>query len=101
MNYKQIPSSYKDDTIAEAMYGRELEYFHYEFDATNFKHLLLTAPAGSYRDNLQERLDSTLTQMANVDAIYEALKLQITSPQAHESAVIRAAEKRVAEKLKD
>ena len=94
MNYTQLPTTYKDDTIAEAMYAREMEYFHYEFDATNFRHLIEISPDGPYKQNLQERLDSTLAQMKNVDDIYAALQAQITDPQAHEAAVLRAIEKR-------
>lgn len=96
MKYTQIPQTYKDDVIAEAMYARELEYFHYEFDATNFRRLLETAPEGPYRDNLTERLEATLAQMRNVDAIYEALTSQITSTAAHLEAVARTTEKRKA-----
>ena len=94
MKYAQISSTYKDDTIAEAMYSREVEFFHYEFDANNFKFLLEAEPEGAYRDNLQKRLDDTLLQMDNVDRIYNALKAQITDEEAHQAAVLRTEEKR-------
>ena len=96
MNFAQLPTTYKDDTIAEAMYARELEYFHYQFDAQNFKHLLATEPAGPYRTDLENRLADTLAQMQKVDAIYAALQAQITDPEAHAAAVARAIEKRKA-----
>jgi hypothetical protein len=32
MNYEQLPTEYKYDTLADAMYAREVEYFHYDFD---------------------------------------------------------------------
>lgn len=98
MNYTQLPTTYKDDTIAEAMFAREMEHFHYEFDAANFRHLLATTPDGPYKQNLQERLDATLVQMKNVDDIYTALQAQITDPQTHQAAVLRAIEKRKATK---
>lgn len=94
MKYQQLLSTHKDDTIAEAMYSREMEYFAYEFDAINFKHLLANTPDGPYKQNLQERLDSTLAQMGNVDAIYDALASQITDQEAHAAAVLRTTEKR-------
>lgn len=96
MNYTQLPATYKDDTIAEAMHAREIEFFHYEFDATNFRHLLDHLPDGPYRDGIEQRLAATLEQMANVEAIYAALQAQITDPQAHAAAVARAIEKRKA-----
>ena len=94
MNYAQLTNTYKDDTIAEAMYGREVEYFHYEFDAKNFEFLLLTEPAGPNRDNLIERLEGSRAQMANVEGIYEALKAQITDEAAHQAAIVRTTKKR-------
>lgn len=97
MKYTQLPPTYKDDVIAEAMYARELEYFHYEFDAINFRRLIAVLPDGAYKAGLVERLESTLIQMQNVDATYEALAAQISSPEAHAEAVLRTTEKRKAE----
>ena len=94
MKYQQLTSDYKDDTIAEAMYGREIEYFHYEFDSLNFTSMLNTLPDGAERDALQERLNQTLKQMEYVDRIYDALKKQITDQASHEAAIIRTTEKR-------
>ena len=96
MIYRQLATTYKDDTIAEALYAREVEHFHYAFDAANFRHLLDELPASPYRSQVQQRLDDTLTQMANVEAIYRALQSQITDPQAHAAAVARAIAKRAA-----
>lgn len=96
MNYTQLPTTYKEDVIAEAMYAREMEYFHYEFDATNFRHLIQTAPDEAFRQEMAKRLDATLKQMETVEAIYAALQSQITSPEAHAAAVQRAIEKRKA-----
>ena len=96
MKYAQLPPTYKDDTIAEALYAREVEYFHYEFDAINFAHLIAAAPPGPYRDSIQQRLDTTREQMAQVEAVHAALQAQITDPAAHAAAVARAIEKRKA-----
>ena len=94
MKYKQLPSTYKADTIASAMYAREIEYFHYEFDATNFKHLINNAPEGADTKDIQERLASTLEQMVAVDNTYKALEGQIIDQDEHEAAVIRTARER-------
>ena len=94
MEYKLISKTHKADTIAEAMYGRELEYFHYEFDVINFKYLIDNAPEGADMKDVQERLASTMLQMATVEAVYEALKAQITDQAEHEAAVIRTTKKR-------
>ena len=94
MKYEQLASTYKDDVIAEAMYARELEYFHYEFDSINFMQLLTELPEGSARDDIENRLNDTLAQMDGVDRIYNALKSQITDIEAHQAAVQRAIVKR-------
>lgn len=94
MNYSQLPPSYKYDVLAEAMYSRELEHFHYEFDATNFRRLLESASDGPYKQEIQARLDSTLEQMHKVDSIYSALKAQIDDEVEYAAAVARAVQKR-------
>lgn len=94
MNYSQLNQEYRDDVLAEAMYGREVEFFHYDFDRINFANLLETLPPSPYRDNVQQRHDETLDRMATVDAIYAALESQITDPEAHAAAIVRTTEKR-------
>lgn len=96
MNYTQLPPTYKDDTIAQALHAREVEHFHYAFDATNFEYLLKVTPPGPYRDSIDQRLTATREQMASVENIVAALTAQITDPQAHAAAVARAIEKRKA-----
>jgi acyl-CoA reductase-like NAD-dependent aldehyde dehydrogenase len=39
MIYTQLSNDYKYDTLAEAIYSREVEHFHYDFDRKNFEHL--------------------------------------------------------------
>ena len=94
MKYSQLSPSYKYDTIAEAMYAREVEHFHYAFDAANFEYLLLDMLDGPYKQEIQARLSSTLEQMAKVDAIYDALAAQITDQEEFAAAVERATQKR-------
>jgi outer membrane protein assembly factor BamD (BamD/ComL family) len=94
MKYTQITQTYRDDVLAEAMYGREVEYFHYDFDRTNFAKLLETLPPSPYRDDVQQRHDETVDRMATVDAIYAALASQITDFDAHAAAILRTTEKR-------
>jgi|TARA_R110000824_G_scaffold378385_1_gene569919 hypothetical protein len=94
MEYKQLPKTYKADTIAEAMYSREMEYFHYEFDAINFEHLLDNAPQNADTTDLKKRLTDTRIQMEAVENTYKALEDQITDQAEHEAAVIRTTKKR-------
>ncbi len=94
MDYKQIDSTYRDDVIAEAMYSREMEHFHYDFDRINFEFLLLELPDGEYRNEVKDRLATTIMQMGRVEQIHAALKSQITDQTAHDAAVARAIEKR-------
>jgi hypothetical protein len=100
MKYKQLQNTYKSDTLANALYSREVEYFHYAFDATNFEHLLNNAPSGSDTKDIQERLVSTRKQMAAVDNTYKALESQITDQADHEEAVIRTTKKREEDEIR-
>lgn len=94
MIYTQLTSDYKYDTIAEAIYAREVEYFHYDFDRINFEHLLKVAADSEFKTNAAERLAATLQQMASVEVIIGALRSQIDDEQAFAAAVERAQAKR-------
>ena len=94
MKFTQLTQEYQDDVLAEAMFGREVEWFHFNFDRINFAKLLEILPPSEYRDNVQQRHDETLERMATVDDIYAALASQITDQEAHVAAVLRTTEKR-------
>jgi hypothetical protein len=94
MNYEQLPTEYKYDVIADAMYAREVEYFHYDFDRKNFEHLLANATDNEFAANVAERLDATRKQMSNVMAVADALKAQIDDADAYAAAVERVTAKR-------
>lgn len=96
MNYEQLSNNYKYDTLAEAMYTREVEYFHYDFDRKNFEHLLANATDNEFAANVAERLNSTRKEMGNVTLIISALKSQIEDEQAYAAAVERVTTKRKA-----
>jgi hypothetical protein len=96
MQYEQLPTEYKYDTLADAMYAREVEYFHYDFDRKNFEHLLANATDNEFAANVAERLDATRKQMGNVKAVVEALKAQIDDADAYAAAVERVTAKRKA-----
>jgi hypothetical protein len=96
MNYEQLPTEYKYDILADAMYAREVEYFHYDFDRKNFEHLLANATDNEFAANVAERLDATRKQMGNVMAVAEALKAQIDDADAYAAAVERVTAKRKA-----
>ena len=101
MIYTQLPTSYKYDTLAEAIYGREIEYFHYDFDRINFEHILAELPECDYRTNIEKRLFDTIAMMAQSEKTMAALVAQIDNKEAYAAAVIRTTEKRAAEKLRD
>ena len=92
MHYQQLPKTYRDDTIADAMYAREVEFFHYDFDRANYVAMLKTLPSGAFRDNVEKLLAETLMQIDSVNRIYAALQSQAGS--GHAAAVKRAAAKR-------
>lgn len=96
MNYEQLPTEYKYDTLADAMYAREVEYFHYDFDRKNFEHLLANATDNEFAANVAERLSSTRKEMNNVMLIIGALKAQIDDADAYAAAVERVTAKRKA-----
>ena len=96
MNYEQLPTEYKYDTLADAMYAREIEHFHYDFDLKNFEHLLANATDNEFAANVAERLNSTRKEMVNVEAIMSALKSQIEDQAAYDAAVVRVTAKREA-----
>jgi len=96
MQYTQLPTAYKYDTLADAIYAREVEYFHYDFDRKNFEHLLANATDNEFAANVAERLNSTRKEMGNVKLIISALKSQIDDQAEYEAAVVRVTAKRKA-----
>ena len=96
MIYTQLSTEYKYDTIADAVYGREVEYFHYDFDRINFEHLLANATDNEFAADVAERLDATRKQMGNVAAIIAALRSQIDDENEYTAAVERVTAKRKA-----
>lgn len=96
MNYTQLSDDYKYDVLADAMYAREVEHFHYDFDRKNFEHLLANATDNEFAANVAERLDTTRKQMGNVVLIMAALRDQIDNQAAYDAAVIRVTAKREA-----
>jgi hypothetical protein len=96
MFYSQLTNNYKYDVLAEAMYAREVEHFHYDFDRKNFEHLLANATDNEFAANVAERLKDTRKQMGNVEAIMAALQDQIEDQAAYDAAVARVTAKREA-----
>lgn len=96
MKYEQLSPEYKYDTLADAMYAREVEHFHYDFDLKNFEHLLANATDNEFAANVAERLNDTRKQMGNVMLIMSALKSQIEDVDAYAAAVERVTAKRKA-----
>jgi len=96
MIYTQLSNDYKYDTLADAVYAREIEYFHYDFDRKNFEYLLENAADNEFAANIAERLNSTRKEMGNVALIISALKSQIEDQAAYDAAVVRVTAKREA-----
>ena len=96
MKYEQLPAEYKYDTLADAMYSREVEFFHYDFDRINFEHILANVTDNEFAANVTERLYETRKQMSNVLGVVAALKAQIDDADAYAAAVERVTAKRKA-----
>ena len=101
MIYTQLPSTYKYDILAEAIYGRELEFWHYDFDRINFEHILIGLPECDYRTNMEKRLVDTEAMMKQSERTMAALWSQVDDKEAYDAAVIRTTKKRAADKLKE
>jgi hypothetical protein len=87
MEYTQLAKEYKYRHIANAIYARELEYFHYDFDRINFEYLIANLPQSESRENIEKRLSETKVQMESVMAIVVALNSQIDNKEDYDDAV--------------
>lgn len=94
--YKHCTDDYQWDIIAEQIYNREHEHYHYELDRQNFVKMLETLEPGQFRDQIQERLDSTIREQSKVEAVYNALQAQIDDQAAFDAAMARVVAKRAA-----
>lgn len=86
MTYTQLPGSYKYRHIAGAIYEREVEYFHYDFDRINFEHILSRTPDAPFASEIATRLESVRAQMGMVRAVIDALWSQIDDMAAYNLA---------------
>jgi hypothetical protein len=95
MDYTQINDDYRYDTIADAIYAREVEHFHYNFDRVNFLYILTRGGQDeTFIAEVAERMQSTIVQMKKVAVMTDALRAQIEDPAAYDRAVQRVTEKR-------
>ena len=97
MEYEQLSTEYQDDHIAEAMLGREMEFFHYDVDLKNYQEMLAALPEKetAKRGELAQRIKDITAQMDIVERVYSALKNRIRDPQAHAAAIGRVRAKRL------
>ena len=89
MKYEQLGTDYIDDVIADALYVREVEYFHYQFDKQNFEEMIKQDLPLEYKEQLKARIKETEEQMDKVEQVYQALRKQIRNEEAHKKAVKR------------
>ena len=95
MIYSQINKDYGYNTIADAIYAREVEHFHYNFDRVNF--LFILSQDGqdeTFIADVGQRLESTIVQMQKVEVMIAALRAQIKDEGAYDKAVERMTKKR-------
>ena len=52
MNYEFLTQDERDDIVAEAMKGRELEHFHYTHNAAVYEQILTTLPTDAWPADL-------------------------------------------------
>lgn len=87
MKYTQLDTDYKYRHLANAIYGREMEYFHYDFDRINFEHMVANMPDGAFKDDMVKRIADVSEQMQNVLAVLAALWAQVDDEDAYARAV--------------
>jgi len=87
MRYTQLTNDYKYRCIANAIYARETEYFHYDFDRINFEHMVANLPDGAFKDDIAKRITEIEAQMQNVRAVISALLAQVDDEEAYAKAV--------------
>ena len=87
MQYTQLTNDYKYRCIANAIYAREMEYFHYDFDRINFEHMVSTLPDGPFKDDIAKRVIEIGKQMQSVQAVITALWAQVDDEEAYAKAV--------------
>ena len=96
MHFEQLDDGYRDDHIAQALYARELEWFHYEVDRLNFGAMLAADDLPqAMRADLEKRLTEIAVQQDMVQRVMAALRAQIRSPEAHAAAIERTRLKRL------
>ena len=91
MEYNLINANYKYDQLATAIQSRQFEHFHYNLDRVNFIEMLTQNLSDEYRSNIEKKLSDTISRMAEVESIYEALLSQIDDQTAYDAAVARLA----------
>jgi hypothetical protein len=96
ITYSHCTDDYQWDVIAEQLYNREHEHYHYELDRQNFVKMLETLEPGPFREEVQERLTSTIREQNKVEAIYNSLLAQIDDKAAFDAAMARVIAKRAA-----
>lgn len=87
MKYTQLDTDYKYRHLANAIYGREAEYFHYDFDRRNFEHMAASMPDCEFKDDLVNRIAEVSDQMESVLAVLSALWAQVDDQDAYARAV--------------
>lgn len=95
MEFKQLDQDYQDDVLAEALYSREHEWFHYDFDRGNYQRMAEALLPGPEREDLLRRIRETQTQMDFVESIYDALSARVVNAERHARAVERVTKKRL------
>lgn len=95
MHFTQLDQDYQDDVLAEALYARELEWFHYDFDRGNYERMAKGLEPGSMLADLKKRIYEIEIQMRTVEAIHSALTARIVDTERHARAVDRVTAKRL------
>lgn len=108
--YQQLTQDEMDDAIAENLYGREVEHFHYELNRRNYVEMLKTLPVGddrgtpeeqeqaAYRAYIEGLVKTETAARDKTEHTYEALEKNFADPTRKAAAIDRAVTKRAAVK---
>lgn len=107
MKYEFLTEDEQDDAIAEALYEREKEHFHYALNVANFEDILASLPPEAslwtvgknnepYTMYLARLIAEHQTEMAKVEKTHGALSKQLPAGARRNAAAQRVATKRAA-----
>ena len=91
MQYEQVSQAKRDEMIAEALHGREMEHCQHALNVAVYAEALKTLPDGPWRVRMQQLHDEALVEMEKIDGLHAALATQLANPARKATAFLKVA----------